>query len=381
MDAPFPFGYPFPTAFYLTWYVLTLILHVVFMNYVLAGSAYLATVALFAAGDPARSEHNPVSRCLRDWMPFMLSAAITAGVAPLLFLQVLYRKQFYTANLLLFHRWMAIVPVLITGFYLLYLLKSKAIGGWPIWLRLLVGCGAFACFAFTAWSWTENHLLSLDAAAWPDHYAASRLVYPSPELFPRLALWFVGAFPTMATIVAWPLRGAHLRNPEHEPAGSRRLTVIALSGLGASIVAGLVYYSLLGAEVRHLVTGRFGGVYCLLACAGVGLQVIAWSALWIRRTLSGGWLTSASAGLLLSIAGVTVLREARRVAAIELPVLFPAHAAASEVGGLVTFVAFFALNALLIAACFVLVRRGLKAGGTKSPGDGNTVGEKFRSGQ
>ena len=39
MDTPFPFGLPLPTAFYLTVYVLTLMIHVVFMNYVHAGPA------------------------------------------------------------------------------------------------------------------------------------------------------------------------------------------------------------------------------------------------------------------------------------------------------------------------------------------------------
>ena len=39
-------------------------------------------------------------------------------------IQVLYQHRMYTATLLLSHRFMAIVPVLIDGFYLLYLGKS-----------------------------------------------------------------------------------------------------------------------------------------------------------------------------------------------------------------------------------------------------------------
>ena len=42
MELPFPFGFPIPTAFYLTLFVVTLVLHVLFMNYVLAGTAWLA---------------------------------------------------------------------------------------------------------------------------------------------------------------------------------------------------------------------------------------------------------------------------------------------------------------------------------------------------
>lgn len=34
MDTVFPFGLPGPTAFYLTLYLLTLVVHVIFMNYV-----------------------------------------------------------------------------------------------------------------------------------------------------------------------------------------------------------------------------------------------------------------------------------------------------------------------------------------------------------
>ena len=81
MDAPFPFGLPAPTAFYLVLYLATLMVHIAFMNYVLAGSATLAVELALR-----RSKESPVSAILRDWMPFMLSAAITAGIAPLLFL-------------------------------------------------------------------------------------------------------------------------------------------------------------------------------------------------------------------------------------------------------------------------------------------------------
>ena len=47
---------------------------------------------------------DPLAAPLRDWLPFVLSAAITAGIAPLLFVQILYQRAFYTANLLLFNR-------------------------------------------------------------------------------------------------------------------------------------------------------------------------------------------------------------------------------------------------------------------------------------
>ena len=80
MDVAFPFGFPLPTAFYMILYIATLILHVVFMNYVLAGTAVMAAAHL-RSGSRGSGESTKI---LREWLPFMLSGAITAGVAPLL---------------------------------------------------------------------------------------------------------------------------------------------------------------------------------------------------------------------------------------------------------------------------------------------------------
>src|SRR5665213_3159326 len=120
MNELFPFGLPWPTVFYLTLYLLTFILHQAFMHYVLAGSMYVAWATIWPGRGPVPLTEQPLAAVLRDWMPFLLSAAITAGVAPLLFIQIVYQHQFYTANLLLWWRWMIVVPVLIIAFYLLY---------------------------------------------------------------------------------------------------------------------------------------------------------------------------------------------------------------------------------------------------------------------
>ena len=119
MNALFPLGFSGPTGLYLGIYVLTMSVHVLFMNYTVAGTG--ALVALKISG----RDESPSAKLLSDWLTAALSMAITAGVAPLLFLQILYKAPFYTANLLLFNRWMLIVPALILGFYMLYLAKSS----------------------------------------------------------------------------------------------------------------------------------------------------------------------------------------------------------------------------------------------------------------
>ena len=362
MDTVFPFGFPWPTAFYLTWYVITLCIHVVFMNYVLAGSGYLAVAGFARIGRQVGSPETPMASHLRDWLPFAVSAAVTAGVAPLLFLQILYKQDFYTANLLLFHRWMAIVPVLIAGSYLAYLLKSRVIARWSTVMRVLVGLGAFACFLFAAWSWTENHLLSQRRDMWPEFYAAQRMVYDEPQLWIRLGLWVSGSVATMVTIVSWQLWFAQNRGTILPPSEPRRAAWLAIGGIAASYVFGFLWYTALDDPAQHALRTLPAGPYLLVALAGIVLQVIAWA----RQTRSDrfreAFLLPASAGTLLTLLGMTIVREAVRLAHVDMPALQEQHARALAVGGLPLFLCFFAINAVLVGWCFRLVQRGRRPG-------------------
>ncbi|MEM6798734.1 MAG: hypothetical protein AAF589_04400 [Planctomycetota bacterium] len=352
----FPFDQPAPTAFYLVCYLGTLVLHVVPMNYVLAGSTYLAGLSLWEAITGKRVESQAViAYTLRDWMPLALSVAITAGVAPLLFLQVLYKEPFYTANLLLFHRWMIILPVLITAFYLLYVQKLKRLDQGRGWPRAAVSTGILLCFAFVAWSWTENHLLSTrDQAVWIAQYESGGLIYGDRELPPRLALWYTGAFPTLAVILAWQALSA---GSATKPA--RPLAGMALAGLVLAGVAAVVYAFSLKAETRDEVFASTR-LYLGVTVVAAATQAYAWAQTWRRGGFKLRLLLFATFGALAATAGMTVVREVRRLAEISLADYYEAHARASEVGGLALFLFFFVLNAGLIAGVVVLVRSGLR---------------------
>jgi hypothetical protein len=384
MNTLFPFGFPLPTAFYLTLFVLTLLVHVIFMNYVLAGSAYLAWVSLFSGGMKQRQK-APTALVLRDWMPFAIGGAITAGVAPLLFVQILYKQPFYTANLLLSHRWMMILPVLIVAFYLTYLLKTRLVGGWPAAARILVGVGAFVCLAFIAYSWTENHVLILQGQeAWADFYARGAIVHFQPSMIPRLAVLFFGAFPTMAVLVGWQLWGVNRRTgaapSEQEPAPldspvslvprlsddeavfeSRRLAAIAFAGLLAALVCGLWYFAIAGEAVRGELMTLFALPWFLLALAGLVLQATAWAATWQQGRFRAHLLSLASAGGVLSVLGAAVVREAIRLTAMDVTAFYAQHEDAARVGGLVVFLVFAIINGVLIAIGIRTVIRGRTA--------------------
>ncbi len=366
----FPRELPEDSIFYLAWYAATWLLHVVAMNYVLAGSALVAAAAVCERSNRSSAAWRRLGDRLRDWLPFALGVTITFGVAPLLFVQVLYRREFYTANLLLSHRWMSIVPVLIVAFYLLYLQKGAWWSRRSAGPRAVVAIGVFVCFAFVAGSWTENHLLSLQGqAVWTAEYVADRWFYSHPELWPRLALWCCGSVPMLSMLAAIQIRCDPHDARSTDEADARedvdrettallgRAAVVASS---AAAVAALVYLSRIPDVVRARIVGGDATPYAVAAVGGFIVQAGLWFGVARRGDLSRGRLTAIGATLGLALVAATALREIRRTSVLDWSAQAQAHAAAAQVGGFAVFVTFFVVNALAVAWCVRLVRRHLR---------------------
>ncbi len=194
-----PFTGEAPTSWLLL-YLVTLALHVVLISYVVAGTGYALVQTL-------RRKDDPIAERTRDLLPFLLGLGITAGVAPLLFLQLLYQRHFYTANLLLGPRWGAVVPALVAGFYALYLAKATMLAR----VRTFAFAGALACFVFVAWSWTELHAVMQDEPAWRAMYAAGERLYAQTGVLPRLLVWLGAMLTIYAVLAAWWAAGSERR--------------------------------------------------------------------------------------------------------------------------------------------------------------------------
>lgn len=359
MNSLFPFEAPAATRFYLGFLIGGWSLHAIFVSYIVAGSGYLAAVALTKgrlAGGRARDE-GPIAARLRDWSPFMLGAAIVAGVAPLVLIQVLYQKRFHTANLPLFHRWMVIVPALIVGFYALYLVKSKRIRAWRYAARVAVVLVALGTFLFTAWTWSENHLLSISDADWVEHYSSGGFLRVSSELAPRLILWVSGAFPLMTLLVGWQIWGGQLRRPDEPPLGGKRCSFLARGGLGVALAAAIAYFVTLERPLQDELLGSRGRAYFVIAAIGWCLQFVAWSAQSRSSRFSTKALIVASVGATACLLSAATLREFRRSLSIDFESLFHEHARFAESGGETVFFVFLLVNSALIGACLWIVRR------------------------
>lgn len=367
MNTPLPLGLPPATAFYLCLYLATLVVHLMFMHYVLAGSIYLAFGRLMGR---ARCQSCRWQWILIDWLPFATGLAITAGVGPLLFVQILYGREFATANLLLSHRWMAILPVLIVCFYLLYLQKSAWIAR-QVWVwRPAVAAIACAGFIFIAWSWTENHLLMLDRAAWPGIYATGSLRYESAGVLPRLAVWCFLAFPSLAIELAWQgrLLGDRLDEPtiaDTRVTGLspvRRLAVTSLSGWAGTLLAAAAYWPAIPVAAREAIIGPPAGPWLTVAVVGLLIQIAAWSVALFSDRLSYIALIVMTAAWVAALLGIAVVRETIRLTAVDLATGGELHKTALGIGGLPVFLLFAVLNAAAIGWSIRLVRRQITSG-------------------
>lgn len=384
MERVFPLGFPASTAWYLMLLVVTFALHQAFVHYVVAGSLYVTWATIFPGRQEQPRAAQPLAATLRDWLPFGLGAAITAGVAPLLFVQIVYPREFYTANLLLAWRWLMVIPVLGVAFYLLYLLKSEELSRWRPAAQRAVAAITTGCLLFVGFCWTSNHLLSIREASWVSVYAGGPLPQSAEEVVSRMLVWLGGAAMTMSVIAGWQLM-LRQSSGEERLAGAvetRRLALLSLCGAGVAAAGGLVYASQ-STELAGTLRSPLALPYLIVAVLGMGLQASAW--LWQLRTaqLARTPLAVAALGAALALLGASVVREALRLASVNLESLYSHHAKAAQIGGLTVFLLFAVINVGLIGICIWLVRRGLRraasASRAKKPADEPQASERPRS--
>ena len=100
--------------------ILTTFMHLVAVD-IMLGSGVIAFVTPLIKGESML----PMSREIAGTLPYSIAFAINFGVAPLLFLQVLYGHFFYTSSVLMAVFWLSIVFLLIVSYYSVYLFNLR----------------------------------------------------------------------------------------------------------------------------------------------------------------------------------------------------------------------------------------------------------------
>ena len=148
-----PLGVPFYPMVFQGLSILTFALHIFFVNLVLGG-ALIAAWGYFSSDQ----RWQKLSRMLAKMTTINISIAIVLGVAPLLFVQVIYDPFWYTSNLLSAWWTMLFLAALITGalaMYVFYLKRKTGKQRAGVFGLLAVACILFAALII--------HVLSMQA--------------------------------------------------------------------------------------------------------------------------------------------------------------------------------------------------------------------------
>ncbi len=181
--------------------VLTFFLHLGFMNLTLGGTL-LAAISQLASKGAADDPRTVLAARLMGINNYGISLTITTGVAPLLFVQVLYQQYFYPATILLGWIWFAFLVMLAVGYYAAYAYKFRGVPsvgrGGTAWLIL----SAVMFFLIAMVQVAVNLVHSR-----PDHWSVLAdqplRVLADPSFFPRLLHFVLAALAFSGVIAAW----------------------------------------------------------------------------------------------------------------------------------------------------------------------------------
>ena len=253
-------------------HILTLSLHFAAMNFMLGG------ILIAAAGAFTRHRDTLLFRRLMALLPSAMAATVTLGVAPLLFLQLVYPQQMYAAAIVSGWFWLFVIPVVILAYYFLYAAafsgKADASRGagflWP----------ALPCLFYVSLLYTSVFTLAERPDLMLQLYRQSQSGWQAnPELGYCLLRWLhmiLGAVAVGSFFAS--LLGKD--DPELFPIFKR----IYAWGIGIAAAAGLTYL----VSLREAMSGLLRGPAAWVLAAGILVSLGSLYFLWKRLFVFSG---------------------------------------------------------------------------------------------
>lgn len=181
---------PAPAWLFLVLDVLLFLLHILVINVLVGGSL----IALFAL---LRKSKNPLENNLpdavADKMPTTFALGVNLGIAPLLFVQVIYGHLFYSSSVLMATYWILIIPLLILAYYGAYIHARKR--NTAVLLSRIALIVSALITLYIGFIFVNNLTLMVQPEKWTAYFSnrnGTLLNWSDPTLIPRY-LHFVTA--------------------------------------------------------------------------------------------------------------------------------------------------------------------------------------------
>jgi hypothetical protein len=216
-----PLPFPLPVWLMQTLLIVGFYLHALPMNVVWGGSVVGAVLFFLGRGDTT-SFCFKSAKALAVSLPLFISFAITQGIVPLLFLQLLYGPAFYTSSILMGAPWLGLLAILLLSYYAAYFIIYKilkgdynaatAIKGSVVMVLMSIGFAAIAAL------FSNNMTLMQTPEKWVAMYSANpygtNLNFAEPQIAPRYLHFFIASI--AVTGMTLGIFGLYLTKRNHD---------------------------------------------------------------------------------------------------------------------------------------------------------------------
>jgi hypothetical protein len=336
---------PAPDALSVPWGWFDLLLHVTFVAHLLLMNAVVGGAAI-ALVSHLKGRNQDLAKDLSTKLPGCLALTINLGVAPLLFLQVLYGNFIYTSSVLMAGWWLSVIAIVMAAYYGLYI-YSFNFDARPGARALLVAAPLLLLLC-NGFLFSNNMTLMLDPTrwtAWFGNRGGSLLNLGDPSLLPRWLHFMTAALAVGGLAVA--LLGSARRNREYASTG--------LAWFFRATLAQVVFGAWFLVSLPQAAMLRFLGgdaVSSLLLAGGLALAVAALYAAW-RGNVAGTTLWA-----VLTVAAMVLVRDRLRTFLLSPYQDIRSLASLGEYSPMILFLAVFILAIPLVGW---LIRQYLRA--------------------
>jgi len=266
--------------------MLTFPLHLIAMNAML-GAALTAFIAHLLPGYSCRALSHELAKAL----PFLVAFTVNLGVAPLLFVNVIYGHLLYTSTVMMGLFWLAVIPIMIIAYYLAYIYDFS--------FKKLANMAMFSIFAVlvllmtVGFIFTNNMTLMISPDSWTRWFSTpggTLLNLADPTLLSRYLHMMTGSLAVGGLFVALYAMTV-LKNDSEVAAAGIELGMQLFTWLtGLQLLVGTWFLLTLPGEVMK----RFMGSNMLatgLLVAGLLLALASLFTGYQRKVLPTLWLT------------------------------------------------------------------------------------------
>ncbi len=317
--------------------ITTFILHLLFMN-VMLGSSIIAMVREFKTTE----EPDELNRDISTKLPYIVAFTVNIGVAPLLFLQVIYGHLFYSSSMLMAVYWLSIFVLVMVAYYSLYIydFKFEALGQAR---RIFIVIAVIILLA-VGFIFSNNMTLMMEPEQWVRYFSnpfGTLLNLQENMLIPRYLHFVVGsiAIAGLFQAVIWEVR----RSSAEEQAEEAVRTGLNwfLSATIFQILIGIWFLATLPEDKMMLYLGK-DNLRTFLLILGI---LCALSAL-VSAAKKNTWATLGSA--LSTVVVMVLIRDLLRMSWIK-PFFSPASLkVVPEYSPLILFLVSFAIGGVII---------------------------------